>query len=239
MRATGSNDSGAKDLSILIHRGGLSFFDRQNGVTEQCKASGSVLSPQEACAAIEEYRSMHPAHKSAMIVMADGRNAAVPERLFDEKLVHDYMNLSGIDVSPENDTVTLRRRDEMVFITAIKRALEERLRAIYEDVAITDPLYLSVTCAAGHPSRGALIIADLVDRTMTLTLKSGRRLLFADTVPVDSNEDTVFYIERLLRDNSLSAPAVICAGMAADTTAEMLGHHYKTTILKPEDYFII
>lgn len=238
MRATGNNSSGSKDLSILIYRGGLSFFDRQNGKTEHYKTAASgIMSPHEACAAVEGYYSMHTAHKSAMAVVADRCSTVVPQKLFDEKLTAEYMECAGIDTM-DRDIISARSYD-MVFLTAIDKALHERIDAIYKESVITAPAALSVACTYRHASRGTIVIVDVAGDTMTLTLRHGKRILFIDTLPVASHEDMVFYIERLLRDNDLDAPTVVCAGMAATATAEVLGRYYKVTAVNTEDYFTI
>lgn len=239
MRVTGNNTSGSKDLSILIHRGGLSFFDRQNGKTEHYETSGGgVISSHEACAAAEGYYSMHPTHKSVMAVVADRCGTVVPERLFDEESKRDYMECAGIEVADGQDVISICRHG-MVFLAAIDKALRERLETIYGDTAIVPTSLLSVACARRQATHGTVVTADVAGGAMTLALHHGKRLLFVDTLPVSSHEDMVFYIERLLRDNGLDTPTVVCAGMAATATAEVLGRYYRVAVLRPEDYFTI
>lgn len=238
MRATGSNNSGSKDLSILIYRGGLSFFDRQSGKTEHYKPSGGgALSPHEACAALEGYYSMHPAHKSVMVIAAD-YGTAVPEKLFDDKLARDYMECTGTEITDGQEIIPTRRHG-MVFLSAIDKTLHERLDTMYRECVVVGPSALSVAYAHRHTPRGTTAIADVAREGMTLTLYHGKRLLFTDTLPIASHEDMVFYIERLVKDNGLDTPTVVCAGMAATATAEVLGRHYKVTIAKAEEYFTI
>lgn len=239
MRATGNNISGSKDLSILIYGGGLSFFDRQNGKTEHYKTSGGGgISSHEACAAAEGYYSMHPTHKSVMAVVADRCGTVVPEKLFDEESKRDYMECSGIETTAEQDIISTCRHG-MVFLSAIDKALHERLETIYDDTMIVPASLLSVACARRQASHGTIVTADVAGETMTLTLCHDKRFLFIDTLPVASHEDMIFYIERLLRDNGLDAPTIVCAGMAATATAEVLDRYYKVKAVKPEDYFTI
>lgn len=238
MRATGSNISGPKDLSILIHRGGLSFFDRQSGRTDHYKTVGSTMSPHEACAAVEGYYSLHPGHGSVMVVAAGRCATVVPEKLFDADNVRGYMRFSGMEPAAGQEVMTVHRSG-MVFITAMDKALRERLDTIYGDAAVVDPLLLSVAYAERRASRGTVATVDVAGDTMALTLRHGKRLLFMDTLPVASHEDMVFYMERLLKDNGLRDPSVVCAGMTASATAEVLRPYYEVETVRAEEYFVL
>lgn len=70
-------------------------------------------------------------------------------------------------------------------------------------------------------------------------MRHGKRLLFMDTLPVASHEDMVFYMERLLKDNGLRDPSVVCAGMTASATAEVLRPYYEVETVRAEEYFVL
>lgn len=236
MRATGSNRSEGKSLSILIHTGGLSFFDNTSRAQEHYQAN-STLSPGEACAAIEGYYSLHPDTDTVCAIVADGRGVIVPEPLYEPSRRHDYISGIGVNLSLTKEMVADHIDNGIAYLSVINKAVAERLDTIYRNVIITNP----IMAAVNHCRRmgGTVVTLDAASDFFTMTLWSGKKMLFGGQLPGKSVEDMVFYIEHLLHEQSLESPLVLCPGMNGSATASMLGLYYKVEVVEPSHYYAI
>lgn len=238
MPETGNNNSVVKSLSILIHRGGLSFYDNVSHTQEHYhRSTGSVLSSQEVCAALEGYYSLHPEKESAKVMIANGKNIMIPEVLFDPLMIKEYFHNIGKHLSAERYKMTWQTYDGIVFITAVEQSIHERLVTIYKDLEITNPLLQSVMARRIIDDYGAVITLDTAGDNLTVTLWNDDRLLFADNLPVNNGDDLVFYIERLRKDHELESPKVVCVGASGAITARITEKYYDVEVIDFEDYF--
>lgn len=183
-----ANSTCGKILSIQSQLGGLSFYSREDkrydfrairGEDEICDTIVNEMSK-------ECYDEINFYHNSLDYII-------IPRELFDENMSDAYLLTKNI-VPSQEQTITITLRDELAFISVIRR----------DAIVVGTPFVvfpLVAKCIANCKDfRDDVLSYIIEDDMLHIAFGAGKVLKFCETLPLTTESDFEFFIEKLRKN---------------------------------------
>ncbi len=239
MQVTGNNNSPVESLSILIYRGGLSFYDstcnclKKKDFPEHQRLSEQVIEGVEAL--------VPEGTDSIKVIMAASRYIMIPEELFDVSQNELYLQARSIPYDKECDTIVLSVYNGVVFIMVLETEMVDFLKNRFKKVSYIHPLLLSMI----HYNKfrkdiyRPVLFVDHLEGQASVALFDKGNMLFGELLTADNNCDILFYVKTVLENYGITDAVIVAMGNHAENLYILLRDYYNLLDTMPlNEYYV-
>lgn len=232
MQVAGKNNNCAERiLSIHLLMGGLSFY-----CSVKNKYSSRKLSPDSSLAAVireelgeESYDMINIYHNSLDYII-------IPEVLFEADMSDAYLMAKGISASPDT-LIHIAEVSDKVYLSCTPELLSNSPSLVVN----TLPLIAKAICHStlGEKLRMSYILQD---SKLHIAVAEGESLLFAESFPLVSSNDTDFYLSSVIDKYSSKRIKPECFSLfesSENSVSKAFKEQYKVQIVSKENFLNI
>lgn len=219
MQVTGSSNLLSKSMSILIRRGGLSFYDSYSGALSEIEL-GATNFLEQVIDSIDYAISVDSGYDAINIIPVTERMVMIPQELFDNTKCDLYLRSKDISCNDRDDSVIISIYNKIAYITVIERPLVDFLQYRFgNNVSFTHPLLLSSLCYNKVRDRvsSPVMVVDHIYNKLALSLHLGTKMLFCEFFTISTSLDILFYIKRAIKDCGLNECMVLVVGAQSES----------------------
>lgn len=182
---------------------------------------------EEACAAMERLRETVPLfrfrYKELRVVADTDRVSWIPESFFDREQAKYFMRAVSVVKEAGEKTAVCRLLPDTVGVLYVPARLHRYLKEHYAAVRYGHPLLYNFLRRYADPE----IVLNLTDRYAHITVWHDGRMPVAETFPLGSAADLLFYIEKIKGAFAGASFRIVLAGTRAGEWKKQLSGFLK------------
>lgn len=163
----------------------------------------------------------------ATVLYDTDRVCLIPSEYYRENDSERYMTLSGIPPEADRRTVATAPRDGKIALIGVENAIHDCLLSAYGDRTVYAHPLLE---AAARQSPQPLLTAALTRRFVHLSAYDGG-LLFAETLPLNSDADLLYYLAALKKIYAGTRFRIEISGTGAAQMRRVAARYFRRTRL--------